>query len=305
MDFSRDSIQFKTSTELVRSLQTIKQQLQVAPIQITSHGRDEFVVISQNHFNHLKALSNAGTEHVEAKLKLVLDTITSHIIILDNDLKIRRANKAFCDFFGHIEQEIVGQPIDILPRTANDSFLAIRARWVLDSGKAESFEIPSSHRPGRILQVHLRPWPQGVALFLSDKTDSSHLNALMLRDLAHEASLAAAGGIGSFTLKPDGEITLASEGLAKMLATTRAALRGTSIRTLLGTECVQEVKERLKGSGSEPQIVPITYLKGGEEFAHGILSMAPFANQAFERRIAATIIDPAVVAQMCEGANDD
>lgn len=294
MGFDRDMIPQKTATELVRNLHEVKEELGRGPIQITSHGRNDFVLMSQKQFEHLSGLTGTSTERLDAKLRLVMEMVDSFILILDDELKVRRANKAFCDFFNYDQDEIRGMPLESLPRTANDSYLAVRARAVVSSGRAESFEMPSSHRPGRTLQIRIRPWPNGIVTVFNDITDSLRDKNRILRDIAFDTAISVIPGFGTTIINPNGNLVVASLSIARLFGASRDALKGVSIFSLLSGECTKLLKSVLQGTDNTPQKCEVEYLRNGQDFAPGILSMAPFLDNFGQRMVAATLFDPAM-----------
>ena len=101
----------------------VRAMLDHGPVQITSHKRNEFVMVPQEEFERMASLSGVEKQGIDEKLSLVLDAVSSSIIIMDNTLRIRRTNKAFLDYFGYRESDVIGRQLASLANTATDNYL--------------------------------------------------------------------------------------------------------------------------------------------------------------------------------------
>ena len=146
-----------TATQLVRDLQSVGELLAAGPVQITSYGRTEFFAISKERYEHLLAMVDTDSGRLDAKLRLVLDTIPSMVVITDRKFGVRRANRAWCNFTGMVEGELLGKDLFETTDTQNSRYIHMRARNVLLSGSEESFELTSGFRPGHLITFTIRP----------------------------------------------------------------------------------------------------------------------------------------------------
>ena len=83
---------------------------------ITSHGRTELVVINALRFAELNSGKDlAGIDRLEAKLSIVLDSIDTHVVIIDHELKVRRINLAMRRSLRLSDEPLVGRPVGPAP----------------------------------------------------------------------------------------------------------------------------------------------------------------------------------------------
>jgi len=99
-----------STTRLVRNLPGVKDLLDNGPA-VTSHGRTEFVVLSQADYERLNRLDGSNIDHLDTKLRLVLGSISTMIFVLNSDLRVRRANRSLCNYFERPPEDLVGKTI--------------------------------------------------------------------------------------------------------------------------------------------------------------------------------------------------
>ena len=266
-----------TLTEVVRDMPRVRAMLDHGPVQITSHKRNEFVMVPQEEFERMASLSGVEKQGIDEKLSLVLDAVSSSIIIMDNTLRIRRTNKAFLDYFGYRESDVIGHQLAGLAKTATDNYLVNCIKQVQESGREKRFEMASSHREGRFIHFTIRPWPGGVALFADDITEQTRATEHVMQELARDQASKHIGGIGSGVLDANGVIRNASLGLAVLLGVRRRLLIGASIYRVLSPACREQVERCLHRRGLETETIEIEYLASGAEFATARMVCSPFA----------------------------
>jgi PAS domain-containing protein len=146
-----DTIRKVTATQVVRDLRGVRDMLDNGAVAVTSHGRTEMIVISESDFSRLQLLSGTDADRLNSKLQMVMDTIDSLILILDNDMRIRRANRAYREYFGLEGVDLVGESILDRNRTATDRFITHKAEGVLASGTIRYAIRPPARSP---VQLH-------------------------------------------------------------------------------------------------------------------------------------------------------
>jgi hypothetical protein len=67
------------------------------------------------------------------------------------------------------EAELIGRHVSVMVAHPSDRYLLDRLDEVRRSHLGEVLTIPSTRSPGRILQLTIKPWPEGVALFCDDQ----------------------------------------------------------------------------------------------------------------------------------------
>lgn len=280
-----------TLTDVVRDMPRVRAMLEHGPVQITSHKRNEFVMVPQSDFDRMSSLSNVEVHDIDEKLRLVLDTVSTFIMIMDNTLRVRRANKPFLDYFGYSSGDVIGHQFGNIAKTANDSFILICAQQVLESGQEKRFELPSSHREGRFFRYVIRPWPGGVAIFADDVTEQTRATENIMQELARDQASKELGGVGSGIVDSNGTILRASLGLAVLLGVKRRLLNDASIYRVLSPGSREKVEKCLERRGLETETIEIEYLTDGAELAPARMICSPFSSGRFQNCTAFIIQD--------------
>lgn len=267
-----------SATQLVRDLHSVKSMLPDGPVEITSHGRTEFVVLSKERYDSLSALTDTDADRLDSKLRLVLSTIPSMVIITDRKLNIRRANRAWCNFTEINEDEVIGRNLRDVEDTTNLQYICVRAMNVLASGQEESFELSSTKRPGRLLSFTIRPWPQGVAIFSYDRTDEGAAAERLMRDMAFDEALFQVGGYAFGSLDRNGRVTFATKSLAELLGADAQSLNSIALETVLSPQSRTQFRELLHKSPLDKSVLPVEYLHAGKDFTSGEMSIVPYSS---------------------------
>ena len=290
-----------TLTEVVRDMPRVRSLLDHGPVQITSHKRNEFVMVPQDEFERMSSLSGVEKQDIDGKLRLVLEAVSSCIIIMDSTQRIRRANRAFLDYFGYRENDVIGRQLGSLAKTATDNYVLTCIRQVQESGREKRFEMASSHREGRFIRFTIRPWPGGVALFADDITEQTRATEHVMQELARDQASKYIGGVGSGVIDANGVIRNASLGLAVLLGVRRRLLIGASIYRILSPDCREEVERCLQSRGLETETIEIEYLASGAEFAAARMVCSPFSIGQLQDCVAFIIQDCARCGETAPG----
>lgn len=265
-----------TATQLVRDFPLVRRMTEQGAVRITSHGRTEAIMMSPDDFARLCTGHGVESNRVEATLSLVLDSIDTHILILDENLVIRRANRAACETYGIPMGEIVGKPVSTLVTRPTDRFLVQRLAEVLRSGQTETTIVPSSFRPERTIRFTMRPWPQGVALFADDVTEREAIRDRKIADDATDAALEALGGVGTAQVQSNGTIIVPSIGLGQMVGSTIETLTGTRLQNLFDPHSRTILNEALMGTSTEARRYDVHYLRNGVTVTPAVVSVVPY-----------------------------
>jgi len=280
-----------SATELVRDIGRVRERVLDGPIHITSHGRADMVLLSQAEFNRMLNVSSNDVDRLEAKLTTVIDTVDMIIVIFDQDLRVRRVNKAYCDHFQKQAKDLIGMSAWNLMSHPSDQFLTIRMKEALKSGREEHLEMPSSYREGRQMRYTLKPWPLGVAFFARDVTDEVNATDRIMRDVALDLALATVPDVGTGIVDNRGEITLAPRSLSNLLGSNHQGLVGSSIFNVIHPEDRGEMETLLASQSMETQTIQIRYLRGGTEYRKVDLAASPYAASRNEHCFAIAMRD--------------
>ena len=282
--------QIAPTTKLVRDLPQVREMVRNGPVAITSHNRTEFVMLSKGQFDSLVTLADTDADRLDTKLRLTFDSIATMAVVLNEDLTVRRANRAFCDFLGEPCESLVGQRLNAINGTTLAVFVAARTREVLRSGQEENFEVPSSLRPDRILSHRIKPWPNGVAIFIEDVTHRIMANNRHLRTIAIDEALAAIGNVCVCTIDKRGEFGFFDGSMAAVLGVDRNHMAGRNFLRALMPDDKQRVEDYLSRNTDEVFRDEVCFLYRGAERYRAQLSLKPFPNMHAGRDYALTLM---------------
>ena len=254
----------------------VKQKLDQGPLRITSHGRDEFVVLGTDEFDRLQNLVGVDAKRIEGKLDTVLESIDTHVLLLDKELNIRRANRAFCDYFDYDAQPLIGSPVTDLLITPTDQYIFHRIRNVLESGASERFELPSSHRINRYFSHLITPWPNGVAYFAHDVSDRTEARDLELASAAKQTAIRGLQGVAVGSLDPQGKFVKSSTSLQSLLDSSAEKIQGSSVLAIIDPDYRSIVQEMLSFTDAPFKTADIRYLHKGMDLHKARLSLSPY-----------------------------
>lgn len=252
-----------TATQLVRDFPEVRRMADFGPVRITSHGRTELVMLSPSEFAQIANGDSADVNRLAGKLTIVLDNIDTAVLIFDETLHVRAANPAMCQLVDSDEGQIIGLHATELVTHPSHRYTADRLAEVHRSGCAEVLTAASARDLTRTLQIRLKPWPGGVALFADDITDRMRFADTVIADSMMDRSLAAVDGIGTAQVRSCGTILTASKGLAQMAGASAAALVGARLQNLVSPQSRAIINDALLRSTDESRRYEIEYIRNG------------------------------------------
>lgn len=289
-----------TATQLVRDFPEVRRLAEKGPVRVTSHGRTDVVVLTPEQYAELTAGSQTDPSPLEWKLSLILDSIETHVLILDQDLRIKRVNRFFADTSSIPMDELIGRSLSTLIHKPSDQFILQRLNEVLRSGQPETFVVPSPQYEGRMIRVTMKTWPGGVALFAEDVTERETFRDKKIADHAIDASLDALGGLGVAQVQSNGTILSSSVALANMVGSPANTLTGARLQNLFDPGCRSVISDALKDGTSESRCYDVRYLRRGVEVVPAVLSVTPYWTAEHHACAAAVLHDPAFTITTCE-----
>ena len=270
--------QSTTTTRLVRNLPDIKNMLDHGPVEVTSHGRTEFVLVPKDIYDRYKTMAGTDADRLDAKLSLILDSITTMIFVTDRDLRVRRANRPLCNYLNFSPEEIVGKKLLEISESATFRFVAARAQHVLATGQDDSFELASSFREKRLISFKIRAWPNGVVIFADDATERAEAGERLLRSEAFDEALAAQNDTGVFAITPAGEIVFATRSLAQMVGVPQQNLAGGNFFAMLDPYNRSELTDFLRSHGGATKRMDARILLKGSDYLPVVMTVSPYPN---------------------------
>lgn len=286
--------QAASTTRLVRNLPEIKEQLDKGPVEITNHGRTEFVVLSKEKYEHYRSLDGSDAERLDAKLQLVLGSITTMVFVTDTDLRVRRANRALCDYLLRRPDELVGRTLLEISDSASFRFVASRARQVVETGQEDSFELASSFRDQRLISFTIRSWPHGVIIFADDVTEKARNSERHIRNNAYDTAFEAMGDFAVGSINASGEIVYVPRSLAKMTGIPADKLLGGNFFAMLHPDDRARVSDFTYANRSGVLRIAPRILLNGADYAPAVMTLTPYPdvrgnfNFAFALRLEST-----------------
>lgn len=293
-----------TATQLVRDFPEVRRLAERGPVRVTSHGRTDVVVLSPEQYAALTRETARPTEEsrLEWKMSLILDSVETHVLILDEEMRIQRTNRFFTDAFATPPEDLIGKTLASLVEKPAEQFIVQRLSEVLRSGQPEVFVVPSPQHEGRIARVSMKPWPGGVALFAEDITEREAYRDKKIADDATDGSLDALGGLGLAQVQSNGAILSSSMALAHMVGSAPESLTGARLQNLFDPTSRSVVSDALKNTTSESQCHDVRYLRRGVEVVPALLSTTPYWTAEHHACVAVVLHDPAFTATSCDSA---
>ena len=268
--------QHTTTTRLVRALPEIRAMIESGPVTVTNHGRTEFVMLSADEYERLKGPEGISAGSLDAKLRVVLDSINTSVVITDCELRLKRTNRAFCDIVQMENDELVGRVLDEVRDTPVFRFVSARARLVIRRRIVENFKINSTIRKGRLLSVKISPWPGGVAIFVQDSTAEVDASDRQIRDSAIDGALAHVGRVGIGFMHRTGEIVRATKSLAGVLGIDGKSLSGANFLATVSPRDRDRISTYLRSDPGESLFCVVDLLYHGTDEKTVTLSITPY-----------------------------
>ena len=270
--------QTASATELVRNLPAIQETLDHGPVAITKHGRTEFVMLSKDEYDRFATLNTTDADKLDTKLRLVLDTTSTMIVVTDEELRVRRANRAVCNYFGMSAADMVGRKLLEISDLPTFRFISSRAKHVLATGQEDSFELASSVRNDRLISFRMLSWPQGLAIFGDDITDRAKETDRFLRDTAFDTAMQAMADCAVGSIDKSGLIDFATNSFADYVGISREDIDGANFLMMLHPSDRDEVREFFRTAESKTKFFDVRFLRGGAEAIGSRVSFSPFPN---------------------------
>jgi PAS domain S-box-containing protein len=282
-----------TAAEFTRQFGQLRHGPGDMPVFVTHHGRETHVLVGKAHYDALRGggggLDRRGTSPDFAEL---IGSLPQAIVSLDANGVVTSANGVAAALLACDTDALTGRTLDDSLPELMAAALGGYIRRALDSGEPQTADLPSPARPGRWLQVDLRPTARSTLLLMRDITEEVRRHRLADRDHAVAAAARRHGDIGEVTLSMRGQIDAANEAVTDWLGLPEERIRGVALADLIpvrGRAIFREVLDGvLRGHGSTaidcellsnrgeavPVRVALVELRGvyGSEGALGVLT---------------------------------
>ena len=270
-----------TATQLVRDFAEAAKEAALGDLAITKHGKVEYRLINEYRYTALTCGEAADSaidySRLKDELKTVLDSVRTLVIILDDEQRILRANRAMCERLAKQEEDLIGLHVLELELSPQLHHVSTRIKNVTRSGEKDTFDVHPSAPDERFFKCMIKRLPSGVAVFMDDKTDRRELDRRTFEYAARKKSIAALGTIAVANVRDDGEIISMTGGLPELIESTNGALLGSKIQAMLDPESREKFEAALHGDIGVPcGPFPISYLKGGMTLTNAMMVVTPY-----------------------------
>ncbi|RHW17287.1 hypothetical protein D1610_12170 [Sphingomonas gilva] len=255
-----------SATHFVRHFSELRRNAERGPVYIENHGKTGWALLSAGLLDALAqgATGDVMAREAERRFDALMDALTTRVLLLDDDLRLIRANAAARRHLG-IGDEALGAAVTALLPRQHGELIGDAVARTRDSGTTESFEIDSALYPARALRVVTMRMPAGVALIVDDLGDPGALRSVTAEIGAMATALRAlpASGFGSINLR--GAIDDADSSLVVLSGAAPAQLVGARLGTLFDVATravVNDLIERALGGGEAGSTHAAMLLKG-------------------------------------------
>jgi PAS domain S-box-containing protein len=224
-----------SAADFVRSFGIWRERASETPVTITNHGRDTHVLMSSRTFASIA--NDTGTvqegDNSYASMNALFDRFRDCVIIVDQDLVVRRANAAACDFFKMSAAQLEGAPLERAMPNVRDSFALRNIVRTLSIGERSATDVPSITKAGIWLHVETFPVNEGAAIFFRDITGDVEANRLADVKQAIIKAVEIDGSIGYARISPREMVEGADEVLRDMMGLSEEAMRRVKFSTIV------------------------------------------------------------------------
>lgn len=205
-----------TATDFVRHFGHYAATSQSKPVYIAQHGRVGWALLSAAQMTRL-AVAEGETAATDARFDILLDSISSIVLLTDEQLRITRMNRAARRHFQVAEiSENTGSLWTLLHENDRDYLTQVCTR-VLNSGDSETFDLESARYPGRTLHFQAMPFPSGLAILADVVTQATRSRQSSSAAAAVDLAIDAATALGRGRVDVRGAITGLNGNLSSMI----------------------------------------------------------------------------------------
>jgi hypothetical protein len=241
-----------TATDFVRHFGHYAASSQSKPVYIAQHGRVGWALLSAAQMTRLSETEGEANMQ-DARFDILLDNLSTVVVLVDEDLLITRMNAAGRRHFE--VPEIGPKPVSFwtLLNEHKRAFIGQVCMRVLSSGDPETFEIDSARYPGRTLQFQIMPFPSGLAILADVVTQATRSRQLSSAAAAGDLAIDATASLGRGRVDVRGTITNVNDNLASLAQSTAEKVTGLRLSALFeqgSRNVVRDALDELLSSGN-------------------------------------------------------
>jgi PAS domain S-box-containing protein len=173
-------------TRLSESLEAIARSGDISA-RVAVEGRDELAEVGVRVNELLSSLeaSRKALEESERWHRLLINSITDGLWVVDRELKLQQANEPGAGFLGRKAEEISGKSMqELLEEPAFSDFREAFSR-TLERGTVQTLSIPAGEKT---LELRLYPIPDGALCIVRDITELRRMESFYIRAQRMEAA---------------------------------------------------------------------------------------------------------------------
>jgi PAS domain-containing protein len=235
-----------TATDFVRHFGHYAASSLSKPVYIAQHGRVGWALLSAAQMTRLSE-SESETTSLDARFDIMIDSISTIVILVDADFGITRMN---CAGRRHFQVPDGGaNPVNFrdLLHVNNRDFIGDFCTRVLNSGDSETFEIESARYPGQTLHFQILPFPSGLAILADVVTQATRIRQFTSAAAAAELAIDATDSLGRGRVDVRGTITTVNDNLVSLAKSTADKIMGLRLPALFEQGSRTVVRDALDG----------------------------------------------------------
>ncbi|MDB5701335.1 MAG: hypothetical protein JWL66_1534 [Sphingomonadales bacterium] len=241
-----------TATNFVRHFGHYAASSLSKPVYIAQHGRVGWALLSAAEMTRLSGADVAPTSQ-DARFDMLLDSISTIVLLVDTDLGITRMNAAARRHFQLPEVGANPMSLTALLHEYKRTFIAEACSRVLNSGDVETFDLESARYPGRMLHFRLTPFPGGLAMTADVVTQATQSRLVLSAAAASDAAIDATPNLGRGRVDIRGTIIGVNANLISLAQSTGEKITGLKLAALFNQrsrDLVRDAIDDLLGHGN-------------------------------------------------------
>ena len=232
------------AAELVRNFAHWREIGVQEPLLVTHHGRETHIFMGLDRFRTL-TLNGPETPPGPDHLSQLSTWIHQGLILCRADYTIGHVNPAALAMTRRWDRHLAGLPLwEALPELA-ESLTQSHIRHSMESGEGSAADIPSPFRENCWIRFETFPFPDGVALLLSDITEDVRRNRLADAKAALMQAMCIHGGVGHVKVSSRGFIEFADDMFCAMVGLRLDRLIHISLTDLADLPARPRLREEL------------------------------------------------------------
>jgi len=233
------------AAELVRNFAHWREIGVQEPLLVTHHGRETHIFMGLDHFRTMTVSRSEAATGPDLLSRLPA-WIHQGLILCRADYTIGHVNQAALAMTRRWDRHLEGLPLwEALPELT-ESLTQSHIRHSMISGEGSAADIPSPFRENCWIRFETFPFPEGVALLLSDITDDVQRNRLADAKASLMQALRVHGGIGHLKVSSRGYIEFADDMFCAMVGLPLDRLVQVSLVELADLPARPRLREELE-----------------------------------------------------------